>query len=403
MPIVIGTVFHLSIEEVSALMQRTFFIVGISSFLQARFGHRLPIADGPAGSWVGVFIVMADVAAHQGYSAKESLRLIEGGVVIAGALLLLLGLTGTVRKLLGLFTPLVTGSFLFILALQLSGVMMKGMLGMQGDNPQPDYGTAALALFVFLTIIVLSARGRGWLKQYAVLIGIAAGWLIYMLLGKQLHPFAASGSFVRFPELLAWGMQQWNGGVAITAVLFTLILVSNTIAAVTAVRQVAPGEERNPDRSLNRGIAVGGVSHWLSALFSGIAVVPLPVSAGFIRLTGQPRVQPFIWGTLALAAISLFPAIVGGAALLPVPIASGALLATFVQMLGIALHSVTKDPLNERRTTILAITLLVGVGLMFLPQAAFQGLPTILQYVFGNGLLVSTLLAIVLEQVWRNK
>jgi hypothetical protein len=34
------------------------------------------------------------------------------------------------------------------------------------------------------------------------------------------------------------------------------------------------------------------------------------------------------------------------------------------------------------------ITLLISIGLMFLPSTAFQGLPSIIQYVLSNGLLV---------------
>ena len=49
LPIVIGQVFHLSDPEITGLMQRTFFIVGASSFLQGWIGHKLPIVDGPAG------------------------------------------------------------------------------------------------------------------------------------------------------------------------------------------------------------------------------------------------------------------------------------------------------------------------------------------------------------------
>lgn len=53
-------------------MQRTFFVVGISSFIQGFFGHRYPIAERPAGSWVSVFVILSGVTAHQGVSTKET-------------------------------------------------------------------------------------------------------------------------------------------------------------------------------------------------------------------------------------------------------------------------------------------------------------------------------------------
>ncbi|MCY9662229.1 purine/pyrimidine permease [Paenibacillus chondroitinus] len=401
LPIVIGGIFHLSIEEVSALMQRTFLVVGLSSFIQGWLGHRYPIADGPAGSWVSVFVILADVAVRQGQSLKETLQILEGGFLIAGLLLLILGLSGYFHRLLFLFTPLVTGSFLLILALQLSGVFMKGMIALQGESSLPDYGTAAISFGVFILVILLSVKGKGWIKNYAVLIGILSGWLLYTLLGKSSASVSTNESWVKLPELFAWGNPHFNAGIVITAILFTFILVSNTIAAVSAVSQVVPEAPGKLKETLNRGGIAGGISHFLCAVFSTIGVVPLPVSAGFIRLTEQTRVRPFLVACLALSGISLVPVIVNFLALLPGPIATAALLASFVQMIGIAFQSILRETLDQRRLTILGITLLISIGLMFLPPTAFQGLPSILQYVFSNGLLVGTMIVILLEQLWK--
>lgn len=403
LPVVIGSVFHLSGAEISALMQRTFLIVGISSFLQGWIGHRYPIADGPAGSWVSVFVVLASVSGQQGQDSHEALQLLEGALLAAGCLLLLLGLTRLVDRLLFLFTPLVTGAFLFMLALQLSGVFLKGMLGVEttGGHLQPT--TALLSCGVFVLVILLSTKGRGWMKSYAVLIGILVGWLLYALLGTSTSALATPSSLFQLPALFAWGLPKLNVGMMITTLLFTLILISNTMAAVSAVSQVMPPAPLQHARAMTRGTWMGGVSHVLAALFSSIGIVPLPVSAGFIRLTDQTRKRPFLLAALLLSGISFLPAVVSFLALLPIPIASAVLLASFVQMVGIAFQSFLRVELNQRRLTILGIAMLVGLGLMSLPTTTFQGFPSALQDVLSNGLLVGTLIAILLEQVWKEK
>lgn len=400
LPIIIGGVFHLSTAEISTLMQRTFFVVGVSSFIQAWFGHRYSIADGPAGSWVSIFVVLGQVAMSQGQSTKATLQLLEGGLIIAGIILFFLGVTGLVQRVLRLFTPLVTGTFLLILALQLSGVLLKGMLGLQGVATHPDYVTATIALFVFSLIIFLSIKGKGWLKNYAVLLGISCGWILYAALGKS-SPISAPTTFVKVPEIWAWGTPRFDIGMIITATLFTFLLVSNTIAAISAVQQVTPLSQENEQQTLNRGIWVGGISHLFSSLFSTIGIVPLPASAGFIQLTGQKKAKPFLIASLILVGISFLPFIVGFISLLPGPIANAALLATFVQLIGISFQSILREQLNQRRLTILGIALLISLGIMFLPEGAFNGIPSSLQYVLSNGLLVGTMLVIVLEQLWK--
>ncbi|MGG0178902.1 purine/pyrimidine permease [Gottfriedia acidiceleris] len=400
LPIIIGGIFHLSIDDISTLMQRTFLVVGVSSFLQAWLGHRYPIADGPAGSWVSIFVILGQVAMHQGQSAKDVLQLLEGGLIIAGLLLFVLGITGLVHRILRLFTPLVTGTFLLILALQLSGVLLKGMMGLQGTVTHPNYTLATIALFVFAIITFLSIKGKGWMKSYAVLLGISVGWLLYAVFGKPSH-LPSDTPLVKFPEVFAWGMPNLDIGITLTVTLFTFLLVANTIAAISAVKQVAPLSKENERQTLNRGIWVGGISHVFTSLFSTIGVVPLPASAGFIQLTGQKKVKPFLIANLILAGISFIPSFVSFISLLPGPIANAALLATFVQMIGISFQSILREELNQRRLTILGISLLISLGIMFLPESAFSGIPSTFKYVLSNGLLVGTMIVILLEQFWK--
>jgi len=400
LPIIIGGVFHLSAEDISTLMQRTFLAAGISSFIQAWFGHRYPIADGPAGSWVSIFVILGQVAVHQGQSGKEALQLLEGGLIIAGILLFVLGTTGLVHRVLRLFTPLVTGTFLLLLALQLSGVLLTGMMGLQENATHPDYITAIIALFVFVVITFLSVKGKGWMKSYAVLLGISLGWVLYAVLGKTIH-MPSHLPLIKLPGIFAWGMPRFDIGMMLTATLFTFLLVANTIAAISAVKQVTPLSKEDEKKTLNRGVSVGGLSHVISSMFSTIGIVPLPASAGFIQLTGQRKVKPFLIASLILAVISLTPSIVSFISLLPGPIANAALLATFVQMIGISFQSILREELNQRRLTILGISLLIGLGIMFLPEIAFSAIPSSFQYVLSNGLLVGTLIVIVLEQFWK--
>lgn len=403
LPIVIGDIFQLSPEEVSSLMQRIFFVVGISSFLQGWLGHRLPIIEGPAGLWVSVFVILAEVAAQQGESTKETLQILEGGLIIAAILLFVLGLTRNVHRILTLFTPLVTGSFLFILALQLGGVFLEGMMGLQGEPLRPDYSVTILSFAVFFLIIIVSNKGKGWVKNYAVLIGIISGWSVYALLGKTSASSLSTDSLIKLPEVFAWGPPQFNVGMTITAVLLTFILISNMIAAIVAVKEAVPESQVKEEQVFNRSSWAGGISHFLSSLFSTIGVVPLSVSAGFIRLTKQTGIRPFLVASLMLSGLSVIPEFVHFLALLPQPIASAALLASFVQMIGIAFQSILKEELDQRRLTILGITLLIGIGVMFLPSSVFQGLPSILQYVLSNGLIVGVIIVILMEQLWKAK
>ncbi|MEH6993366.1 purine/pyrimidine permease [Neobacillus drentensis] len=403
LPIVIGNVFQLTATEISALMQRTFFIVGLSSFMQAKFGHRFPIADGPAGSWVSIFVIFASIGTQQGMTMIETLQTLEAGLIVAGLLLFMLGITKWVQHLLFLFTPIVTGTFLFILAIQLSGVFIKGMVSIDIRTGQIDVVSFLLSIFVFFIIIIFSSKANGWLKSYAILLGILAGWITFIVFGKGHQSISIYTDFIELPEIFPWGFPTITGSVLVTAILFTFLLISNTVAAISAAEESIPNNKGKFHNKLNRGTWVGGVSHLFSAVFSTIAVVPLPATAGFVRLTKQYRIIPFLFACGIMVTISLSPSIVGLLATLPLPVASAALLATLTEMLGIAIRSLRKQPLNDRNITIIGISLLFGIGVMFLPDETFNGLPYIIQNIGKNGLLVGTFLAIIFEQLWKSK
>ncbi|PGB53434.1 xanthine permease [Bacillus anthracis] len=399
LPIVVGGLFHLTTEEIFYLMQRTFFVVGISSFLQGWLGHRLPIADGPAGSWVGVFTVLAYATAGQD-QLHSTLQILELGMIISGVILIGLGVTGFIGRILFLFTPLVTGTFLLLLCLQLSGVFLKGMLGITATASQIGGFTAIIAFSIFLFVIILSNFGKGFVKSYAVLIGLISGWILFLIAGKVTIPSQVN-HFVQLPQIFAWGLPKWNTGMAVSSFVMVCILVSNTVAAIIAINQATIQKATIEQKQLKDGTWVGGISHIISSIFSTVGVVPLPATAGFIRLTKQKNIRSFLLACMLLVVMSLFPSIIRYLASLPSAVASAVLMASFVQLIGIGLNNIKQVELNERNVTILGVAVLFGSGVMFLPSEALQSLPSVMQYIFGNGLFVGTVVSILLEQIWR--
>ncbi|MFZ0368653.1 MAG: purine/pyrimidine permease [Halobacillus sp.] len=401
LPIVIGSIFNLNFAEVAGLMQRTFFVVGVTSFLQGMFGHRLPIMEGPAGLWISIFAVMAYSGAEAGKSYMETLQTLQAAMLWTGGFLLLFGVFRLAHRVLFVFTPLVTGAFLFLLTVQLSGTFLRGMLGIQQEVESIHLGPAAVAFLTFLLVLGLSIFGKGWLRSYAVLLGIGAGWLVYeAIIGTSQKDTGNLGAF-SVPEWLAWGPPVFEWNVIPLAFITAVILLSNIVASVVAVSHSIYGKPTFTYNQINQGSSFLGVTHGVSAMFSSIANVPLASSSGFINLTGQKRKRPFLYASMIMVVIAFFPPLVAFISGIPSPVANAALLATFVQLMGLGLSNIASENLDERRLTILCVSFLLGIGLMFLPSEVFQGLPGIVQNLMSNGLLVGTVLVIFMEQLWK--
>lgn len=401
LPIVIGSLFGLSFPEITGLMQRTLFVVGAASFLQGVVGHKLPIMEGPAGIWISIFAVMAFSGKQNGDTYLETLQVLEGTMLWTGLFLILFGMFKLSHRVLFVFTPFVTGAFLFMLTVQLSGTFLEGMLGLQ-EGAEGINGTDAWTAFVTLGLVLgLSITGRGWMKSFAVLIGISAGWVLYEIAVPAQVADSKSVEWFSLPEVFAWGPPAMTPGTLPLGFITAVILLSNLVASVIAVSQTIYGNPRYTYEQINRGSSFLGINHGLTALFSAVANVSLASSSGFMQLTGQKRKQPFLYASLLLTGLSLFPPVVRFISSVPAPVANAALLAAFVQLMGLGLSNLTMKPLDQRKLTILGLSFLLGIGLMFLPPDVFTGLPGVLQNLLSNGLLVGTVLVITLNQLWK--
>jgi len=202
-PISIGQAFHLPPAVVTASLERAFIYTGIACILQAVVGHRLPLLEGPAGLWWGVILSLAASTQAAGQSLQTLGGNLEAGIIISGLLICLLGLVGVGWWLRRLFTPVVTSTFYFLLAAQLSAIFFKGMIGLTyGSSIQP--GVALLSLGLVILVLALSIWGPGLVSNFALLIGIIVGWIAFRLLfasqSSELVP-AGSAFFAIFP----WG------------------------------------------------------------------------------------------------------------------------------------------------------------------------------------------------------
>ncbi len=402
-PIVIGSIFHMEAMEIMLLMQRTFFIIGLACFLQGWLGHKLQIVDGPAGLWVSTFAVFAASIGSTGAAGIEALQLLEMAMILTGVLLMIFGVFRLSGKVISYFTPLVTGVFLTLLTFQLSGTFLQGMFGISDQVQQAQMGGFSIALITFIAVLLFSNFFHGWVKSYAVLLGIALGWILFELLIDQPKETVSSQPWLSIPEWFAWGAPQFDWSIVPVAVLTGLILLSNIVASLSAATEVMDGKARFTVSQMNRGSFMLGVNHGISGVFSGVAVVPLASSAGFIQLTGEKRKSPFMWASLLLIIVAFFPPIISFLAGIPSPIANAALLATFVQLMGLGLRNLMAEELDQRRLTIITVSLLLGSGLMFIPSESFAQLPGTVRQVISNGMLVGTVLAVIFEQLWKKE
>lgn len=196
-PVVVGLHLGLDTQQTAAFIQRTFFFTGVFSYLQIKWGHRVPIVEGPGGMWYSLFIIAAVFYPQIGKPLEVLRSDLVAGLLLTGLMYLILVISGFYNKIRPLFTPMVNGTFLVLMPLSLSATVIRGILGIDGFQWQ---GVLA-ALLAVAVIVLVSLKAQGFLQSISVLCGLGAGWLATVALGVAM--FSVSGlSIISLPEFL---------------------------------------------------------------------------------------------------------------------------------------------------------------------------------------------------------
>ncbi|TCP29819.1 xanthine/uracil permease [Scopulibacillus darangshiensis] len=396
-PVSIAFAFHFSQQETAELLQRTLFIMGLTSLLQGYFGHKLPLMEGPAGLWWAVFLTYATISGQAASSVHEILISLEFGLLTAGVIVILLSVLNLIKYVKKLFTPTMTGLYLLLLVVQLSGPFIQGILGVEGG--QLNGKVAAGAIATLLLAIILSRLNVAFLRNYSVLISLIFGWLLFYLLGISPQP-TASDQVVSLPRVLAWGIPHFNLSIFITSVLISLLLVTNLIASMDVVRQVVdPGKKI----SLNKAGLMMGISQLLAGLFSSVGGVAISGSAGFIKTTRIKERLPFLIGSLLILLMSFFPGLTGLFAAIPPSVGYATLFVSISSIVGLALQTLRPSILEEGKLTVISLAFMTGAGMLLLPGGVLDALPESVSSLLSNGLVIGVVFGIILEQTISHK
>ncbi|MDR3363996.1 MAG: purine/pyrimidine permease [Clostridiales Family XIII bacterium] len=402
MPVIIAKSLGLGNAEISEMLLRTFFLCGVLSILQTRFGHLYPIIDGPSGLWLTVWINLAAITSAMGGDLAGLRAHLELGMVIAGAFLICLGFSGRMKYIAKLFSPLVNGIFLVLMPIQLSKSFIQGMLGTVYGGSEIDKSSLAAFWITVAAMILINIFGSPFVKSIAILIAIAAGWIFAVAVGiGDFGDMSGLKSFIILPEIFPWGTPAIDPGILITCILGSFLLFANHIGSMFGMADVL--EEDFSEKQLNRGTVFFGVSTIATGIFATIGFVPFATSMGIVRMTGVATRKPFYLGSAAMVVLGIIGPVGLFFAAIPPSVGYGSLLVLFAVIVKQGVDNFKKAGLTERKGFALGIAMLTGTGIMMQPFEIFERLPAIVVPFVSNGLLVGVILAIVLEQALEER
>ena len=397
-PITIGEAFGLEQAEVVPLLRLSFIVTGLACLAQVFFGHGRPILEGQSGLWWGIYLTLVTTTAAQGMPIEVLGGSLALGVIIAGGITILIGVTGLGPTISKFFTPGVMGVFMFLLGLTLIQIFLKGMLGIPfgsgADEATIDVPVSVLAIFIVLLVIVISIKSPAKIRSYALLIGIILGWILYtVIFGVESNTSGEAAPFSFFPL----GSLTWDTGVVLTAVLAGILNTSNTFGALKGTDELFESDTTNKDYMTT--FSITGLSTMVAGVFGLVAYAPYVSSIGFLRQTGILDRLPFIIGSFMFFLMGVIEPVGTFFTTIPLSIGSAVLFVAYLQLFNSSIEffkNITLNTLNVYRS---AIPLFVGTIIMTFPATYFESIPAFIRPFMSNGLLVGIIIALILENM----
>ena len=394
-PLLIGTALKFNSEQMTYLVSIDIFMCGLATMIQLfrnkYFGIGLPVVLGCA---------IQAVAPLEMIGQKFSINTMYGAIIVAGIFVFLVA--GWFSKIKKLFPPVVTGTLITVIGLTLIPVAVQNMGG--GSAQAKDFGDAKNLIAAFLTILIIVAIEiwtKGFLRSISVLIGLIAGTVIAGFMGLVSLKPVTQASWFHLPQLFYFGVPEFEWSSCLTMIIIALVSMVESTGVFFAIGDLLHKNITEDD--LKRGYRAEGLAQVFGGLFNTFPYTTFSQNVGLLQLSGIKTKRPIYWAAGLLMAMGLLPKIGALVTIIPDSVLGGAMLVMFTMIAVQGIRMLTKvDFENNHNILVVAISIGLGLGVTVYPQI-FQALPQTIQLFLGNGIVVASICATLLNLIFNGR
>lgn len=397
-PVVIGRETGASFLEIQALVCFSMIAAGIGTILQA-------IRKGPLGSGylcpnlVGPPYLSVSVQA----AWIGGLPLMFGMTMVAGVFEMLFATVA--NKLKKLFPTEITGLVVIMIAISLVPLGVSKFLGIDYMGDSINSKELIVAVITLLSMIGFNIWGKGKWKLYCVLIGLGIGYLLSFSMGiVSKNDFQAFWNAPWF-SLPGKGVRvfsfRFDWGLVMPFVIISLCQSVKTIGNIITCQKINDESWKEPDmKNIGKGLMADGLSTAISGFLGGAATDTSASNVGLsVATSATSRILAYFAGII-FAAMAFSPKLTAVFSIMPRPIMGAIVIfaACFMVISGVEILMSIK--MDGRKTFIIGLSMVFGLSAIILPDL-YNRVPSWLNPILSSSLTLSTILAIILNQIFN--
>lgn len=379
--------------DLPMLIQNAMFIAGLGSLIQLypiwKIGAKLPVIMGVSFTFLASLIYVATT-----YNYETMI----GAIIVGGCIEGILGLCAKYwRKFI---QPIVSACVVTSIGFSLLGV---GAASFGGGNGAADFGSAQNVLIGTVTLVsclVFNIVARGFWKQLSILFGLIVGYILSIAMNVVDFTAVAQSELVAIPKFMPF-VPEFNISAIIALVVVFLVSAAETIGDTTAVCVGGLGRDIT-EREIQGSLACDGFMSAVSGCFGCTPITSFSQNVGLVAMTKVVNRFTIMFGALTLMIAGLFPPIGAIFSTLPEPVLGGCTIMMFGTIVVSGMNMVARCGFTHRNTTIVALSLAVGIGFTQMPEI-YSSLPKLARDVFSgnpvaNVFVISLILSFILPK-----
>lgn len=388
-PLILAGAMGLDAQTTAFLVSANLFTSGIATLIQVlglgRFvGSAYPIVLGSSFAPLAPMILIGN---------QYGLPVLFGSVIGSGVLIFLLSFF--MDKVLLLFPPVVTGTFVTLIGISLAPTAIQDLAGGAGNAGYGSVTNLLLGLGVLIFVILMEKYAKGIWKAMSLLLGIIGGTIAGAALGLVDFSAVAEAGAFRLITPFYFGMPRFETSSILVMTIFCIINMIQCIGVFSVLDEVVGIRTGNETKI--KGIKGQAISQILTGAFNSVPSTMFNENVSLIDMTKTKSRSVIVTAGVMLLLAGVFPQIAAVITLVPKAVMGGVTLALFGTITASGISILSKvDFSKNNHFTIVGTSIAIGVGASFASDI-FSNLPVLLKMLCSNGLFMVSASAIGLN------
>lgn len=410
-PLIVAAGLGLPAEMTSYLVTMALLFTGIGILLQVNspwgIGSGLLTVQSTNFYFAAPLIAAGTMLMQQkGLSVEQSLSTLLG-VCCAGGFIIMLGsrMMHFLRNVISHTVAGVTVMLIGISLIKVGAMDWAGGFAAQSAGTLGEPANLLLGVLVICIVVLCNRSQNGLVRMCSLVIGIGIGCLVAACFGMvDWTPVQNFHWTFDLPVPFKFGFFHFDWQIFFTLIFLFLVVVIESMGDITATSVVSeqPISGALFHKRLAGGILCDGLITSVGAVFGSLPMATFSQNNGIIQLSGvaSRKVGNFCGALFLLFAFCPFIVLFFQA--IPRPVLGGALIVLFGTIACSGIRILLQHDVNRRESTIIAISLGVGIMSMVTPEA-FAKLPNWARMFLDSSIVSGGVTAILINQLLPKK